>query len=137
MEIQRKYYEKISGGIRTLKRNGWFKRNLSPLGLYYHLCNYGEDWFKPFIYSVFVVVEFSIIYAMQTYLAEPLPDKSIQYLVDSFAKNLFAFFQIESKEYKTHIVRILAVPLLGTLIISLRRKLERRFRHQHPSMQCA
>jgi hypothetical protein len=50
MELKRKYREVRSEGENNsmiIKPNGWFRKNFSLAGLYYHLAKYGEDLRRP------------------------------------------------------------------------------------------
>ena len=48
MELKRKYRENFTdSGNLEVKGNGWFRKNMSLTGLYYHLSRYGEDLARP------------------------------------------------------------------------------------------
>jgi uncharacterized protein YjbI with pentapeptide repeats len=59
MELKRKYIEKEvnSGEERSvlIKRNDWFRRNVSLTGLYYHFSKYGEGILRPTIIGIIIV----------------------------------------------------------------------------------
>jgi hypothetical protein len=71
MELKRKYREVNSEGKYKTKRNGWFRRNISLAGLYYHLSRYGESLFRPAIFAA-AIFSFSVMYWLIQYNAATL-----------------------------------------------------------------
>jgi hypothetical protein len=59
MEVRRNYREKIrDGGKRYLiKQNGRVRRNLSLTGLYRIFLNYGQDYIRPGIIALGIVLQ--------------------------------------------------------------------------------
>jgi hypothetical protein len=149
------------------ERNNWARRNLSTLGIYYHLCKYGESSRRPFCWLGLMIL-FSTIYWIflpsgndQTFsslreisnlsITSPTSDGSVSLnksasinstilgsqstaIIDAIESSLIRTFtnilQIHEKPGLADImVRVVSIPILAVLAITLRRDLERRFRH--------
>ena len=66
MELKRNYREELSpDGSKTIKRNGWLRRNLSLTGLYYHLSRYGEDLLRPTLVGIAIVFGSTLFWLIQ------------------------------------------------------------------------
>ncbi len=107
------------------------------IGLYKHMCLYGESCTRPIIWSVITIVLFAIIklyIQMPELLLPPLVMHNRINLMKLFIKNLevstYTFFQMYADlDILTLIERLLSIILLGCLFIALRRKIERRRVH--------
>jgi hypothetical protein len=63
MELKRKYREKTSENRYSIKRNSWFRRNLSLTGLYYWISEYGQNYKRP-IWLAIIFVFIPIFYLL-------------------------------------------------------------------------
>lgn len=100
----------------------WVQRLV--MWIYELLPLYGESYVRPIIWSIAVIAISS--------LARPLllQDLSPDFILGQLKTSLLVFFQLHSDpRVLTMAERLLSLPLLGLLIIALRRKLERRVRH--------
>ena len=110
------------------------------LTLYRWLCLYGESYLRPALLSLTTIIGFAIIDVGLKILsleAKIKPSICIQGIIkftqmfmESIKTSVVTFLQMHL-ELKSHIIieRILSIMILGSLYISLKRKLERRIRH--------
>ena len=135
MELRRKYKQESSAAgneneIRTpkVKKKNIFERIFSFAALYYFICDYGESTRKPLAItiSIFFIATLYFWYLKGWSMdAETISD-SISRTVTSF----FPFFSLpENYGFLDVVLRATMIPMAGLLFITLRRKLERRFRH--------
>lgn len=139
MELKR-YYKATSEG---LEREGRINRNFSPIGLYFHLSTYGENARKPIIglVTIFIIsLSAWFIFSPHIYEAVLQPDfgeDTEGYQLDivggiryGFERTMLNLFQVNGESiWFDFIVRAGFALELGLLLIALRRRLERRFRH--------
>jgi len=110
-----------------LRGRGW--RGLAErflLWVFSGLSRYGESISRPALATLIVVLGFAGLRPLLNEPSElyPLQPLSLQ---ESLIRSLAAFFQMRSPNLPTDIVeRLLSIPILATLFIALRRKLERR-----------
>lgn len=126
MELKRNY--KNTKSMTGSKQKSRIQRYFSLLSFYFYLAKYGEDVKRPIIWSFVVLVSAGLYYwFIPNHLITETHKiaKSAQILENV----LGSFFQIESSDLSHYLIRILSIPIFGTLFISLRRKFERRFRH--------
>jgi hypothetical protein len=98
----------------------WFKRNFSFLGLYKHICLYGESYYRPAIWAIIIILSYPTL--MHWLFNASLP-QSDDFLLTYLRKSAASFFQMES----TYIgERIIGALLLGLLFIALKRQFERK-----------
>lgn len=147
IEVKRKYKETLSkeGDIKGIELNNWIIRHFSLTGLYYHISRYGQGLLRPILLSSGIILLSFVLWSTQ---ANPLNDYSFS--------SIIGFSEIDNS---THLEKALArsitnfLPLLptgtdtqvglvdfafkiiggavtfGLIIIALRRKFERKFRH--------
>jgi len=90
------------------------------LSIYEQLCLYGESYRRTITWILVTILLFD--------LARLLFEASS--FIDSLNNSIAAFFQLSNKDdLLTIMERVVSIPILGTFIIALRRKLERRIRH--------
>ncbi len=122
MELKRRLARKEKGGIE-----GW--ADWLALTIYKALSLYGESYLKPLGWAILTILLTALWKALPTAIGN-----SLLYLPREFLRqirpSIAAFLQLRWDEtIPTLIERILSIPILGSLYISLRRKLERRIRH--------
>ena len=150
MEMNRLYREETKNGETQIKRNNWVTRNLSLTGLYYHLSKYGQSFSRPVLFGIGIV-----IFSTFLWLTQPNPatdfsihNMTIPHIVTipildnktnieiAFERGLTNF--LPSLSFGTELnVGLLDVAFkivggavtFGLIIIALRRKFERKFRH--------
>lgn len=142
MELRRNYFEDPKDNYKT-KLKPACHRYFSLLSFYSHLCKYGESIKRPAI-AAGIILFSALFYHWNvpdiTTLKDTMPLGDIDYieyietnpsfrLMVTFERTLSAFFQLESNKLVDYLVRIAAIPVLGTIFIVLRRRFERRFRH--------
>ena len=118
-----------------MEKKNWVIRNWSFTGLYYHSCRYGESSTRPIIWLA-SLISVSTVYFLYLNLLSPeiqLTWDSAYYLFSSSLKRSLSamspFFELQNNGLSDYTLRILLLPVLGILFISLRRNLERKFRH--------
>jgi hypothetical protein len=134
MELKRNYREVVSKEEENsleVKQNNWFRRNFSLTGLYYNLFEYGEDLKRPALILLLPLFILSTLYWGAI-------DPSSSSIKDSFARwfnaterTVFNMSQIgiQDPEPVDTTIKTASLAILGTLLIPLRRKFERKFRH--------
>jgi hypothetical protein len=140
MELRRKYKPKSSSLSSSLflssslvadnkiEKKNFFERIFSFAALYYFVSDYGESTHKPLAITISV---FFIATLYFWYLKGWSTDTET--ISDSISRTLtalFPFFSLpEDYGLLDVVLRATMIPLAGLLFITLRRKLERRFRH--------
>jgi hypothetical protein len=90
------------------------------LSIYELLCLYGESYRRTIVWILATI----LLFALARFLFEASP------FIDSLKISIAAFFQLYyNNDPLTIMERVVSIPILGTFIIALRRKLERRIRH--------
>jgi hypothetical protein len=135
MELKRKYSEKESASGSQVILNGKFTRNLSITGLYCHLFGYGENLKRIAFTTVLLFAIFSAAYFYFVSIkaaSDPshATDRFFPF-VNSTTTTLSDMFQIKGSglQLLDFIIRISSLPLVGIVIIALKRKFERKVRH--------
>jgi len=123
MEVRRLYREV---GTEVVYNN-WFRRNLSITNVYKLLCLYGESHIRPIVLMLTVILISTVLrLILHSNLGIPLDINTILGAVEDSVR---AFFQMGGVTGIDLAERLLSIPILGVLTLSLRRKFERRFRH--------
>jgi hypothetical protein len=129
MELRRKYKQKASAGDNKIEKKRWFERIFSFAFLYFFVSNYGESNRRPFIIvtSIFVASTVFFLYFFEGWSID------ITSVSDSISRTLTAFFPFLDLPANSGLLEIflkaIALAFTGLFIVTLRRKLERRFRH--------
>ncbi len=127
-----------------LGQNDWISRNISLTGLYYHLSKYGQSFFRPTIFGIGIVLFSTLLWSIQPNAAGEflVYNMNFSQVVNSsnlevaFGRSLTNF--LPSLSFGTPLnVGLLDVAFkivggavtFGLIIIALRRKFERKFRH--------
>jgi hypothetical protein len=144
MEINRLYRQETKSGKSQISRNNRIIRNLSLTGLYYHLSRYGQSFSRPTIFGIGIVLFSTLLWSIQPNAAGEflVYNMNISQVVNSsnlevaFGRSLTNF--LPSLSFGTPLnVGLLDVAFkivggaitFGLIIIALRRKFERKFRH--------
>lgn len=98
----------------------WFKRNFSLLGIYKHICLYGESYLLPVIWAVIVIFSYPMLVHWLFNASLPQSD---DFLYTYLRTSAASFFQLESKYIGERIIGFL---LLGLLFMALKRQFERK-----------
>ena len=113
-------------GRYTIKEKITSQLEETVLTIYRWLCLYGESYIRPIIWILVTIFGFALLRSlwMQKLNIDPLT------FIEQLKMSAVIFFQM-TKElgWLTLLERLIAAITLGTLYISLRRKLERRIRH--------
>jgi hypothetical protein len=130
MELRRKYKPQKSASLadNEIKKKHPVEQIFSFAALYYAVSKYGESTRIPLAItiSVFFIATFYFWYLGRWSMDAKTISDSISRAVTAF----FPFFSLPEKYGLEDVVlRATMIPLAGLLFISLRRKLERRFRH--------
>ncbi len=150
MEINRLYRQDTKDGESQIRRNNRVIRNLSLTGLYYHLSRYGQSFSRPALFGVGIVLFSTLLWLTQP---NPATDFSIR---DMTIPQIITIPEMDNKtnieialergltnflpslSFGTELnVGLLDVAFkivggavtFGLIIIALRRKFERKFRH--------
>lgn len=151
MELKRNY-RRAKSGFES-KRNCWFRRNLSLIGIYHFVSDYGESIKRPSLIGALMVFCFMFVWVTQS---NPILEPQFVYNLDSNESQSYIIGLSKvgnlthlSKSVERTITDLLpilplggefkvglidyAIKILGTvfvfglLIIALRRKLERKY----------
>jgi hypothetical protein len=91
------------------------------MSAYELLCLYGESYTRTIIW---ILATISLFALARLYMNAPIDS------LDSLKISTAAFFQLYyNSDLLTFTERLISIPILGSLYISLKRKLERRIRH--------
>ena len=107
--------------------NNWFRRNFSIINAYRLLCLYGESHIRPIVWALIVVLTSTVLRLLLHGNLGMLLD--INTILGAVEDSVRAFFQMGGVTGIDLAERLLSIPILGVLMLSLRRKFERRFRH--------
>ena len=134
MELKRKYrtVRSKNGKDFEVKENGWFRRNLSLTGLYHHLFVYGEDLKRPALTLLLPLFMLSTVYWGWINWINPCSSFSndgFALWLNATARTAFDMSQVERKDpdLVDSIIKTATLAILGTLLIPLRRKFERKY----------
>jgi len=152
MELKRKYREIITENLVENKKNGWFRRNVSLTGLYYHPSRYGESISRPTLIGAITVILSTLFWLTQSNpILEPHfypsaePDITSSFIgfaqvgngtqwLKSFERSFADFLPLLSLggDIKVgvidYIIKIVGGALtFGLLLIAFRRKFERKY----------
>ena len=129
-----------------IKKKKWRERNLNLIGFYYHLCTYGENITKPLIWLCLIIFFGSLYWYLISYAGYNI---DAQYLV-TINSSIYQFeFGRDHNDYINPIertlqnivsfndvasiadiaIRITSAIVIGAIGITLRRRIERKFRH--------
>jgi hypothetical protein len=132
MELRRKYEQQSSSSAadKKIKEKNIFKQVFSFAFLYYFVSKYGESNLRPFIIiaSIFVAATVYFWYTLERGSRDIVTGVS-----DSITRTLTTFFPFLDLPPNYGLLEIflkaIALAFTGLFIVTLRRKLERRFRH--------
>jgi uncharacterized protein YjbI with pentapeptide repeats len=146
MELKRKYREiPLKGDSSVIvKPNGWFRRNLSLTGLYYHLSRYGENLLRPTLIGMAIIFGSTLFWLMQS---NPYAEPSLSHVIGltqvvanhtqwqkAFERSFADFLPLLPLGSKIqmglsdYVIKILGGALtFGFIAIALRRKFERKY----------
>jgi hypothetical protein len=144
MEMNRIYRQETKNGHSQIRRNNRVTRNLSLTGLYYNLSKYGQSFSRPTLFGIGIVLFSTFLWSIQPNSAGEflVYNTNISQVVNSsnlevaFGRSLTNF--LPSLSFGTPLnVGLLDVAFkivggavtFGLIIIALRRKFERKFRH--------
>ena len=128
MELRRKY-KSVDGGSELRPR---YHRLLSLTSFYSYLGCYGEGLKRPTIWAVAIFVGSVIYYSCFHESENMISANSMEFhnhVTEVLEKTFSSFLPTNSTYLSDHVIKILSIPVLGTLFIALRRRFERRFRH--------
>ena len=134
MEVKRKFYEKYSNNKVSVNKK-MVRHVFSLLGMYYGLSKYGESLLRPTILAIIIIsVGINVFWTEELTVYHDAPDKYEGIPIEKATiRSVTSFFPFYSLDENTNAVdlifKIVLLPTSGLIFISLRRKLERRFRH--------
>jgi hypothetical protein len=125
MELRRNYNQPLSTSTEKIRKRNIFARNLGLIGLYHLVCDYGESIRKPLIIIIFAFISATIFFSYENGWSMENFDP-----VRKTLASFFPFFSLtDDPSLPEMILKATILPMVGLLFITLRRKLERRFRH--------
>ncbi|MBO3810193.1 MAG: hypothetical protein FGF50_11470 [Candidatus Brockarchaeota archaeon] len=132
MRLKRRFIGKASSGRGIRKKLSNAVERLIML-FYEAVSLYGESYVRPILFMFACIFTFSILRLCENWpipLHVGLRWDDLQLLLEELKRSIYAFFQLYWDEKPlTFIERAVSPPILGTLYISLKRRLERRIRH--------
>ena len=128
-----------------IRRNNWITRNFSLTGLYYHLSRYGQSFSRPALFGIGIVLFSTLLWLTQpdptaqdfsiTNATIPAMNNSgklqiaFERSVTNFLPNLSFGSETGAGLVDFAFKIIGGAVTFGMIIIALRRKFERKFRH--------
>jgi uncharacterized protein YjbI with pentapeptide repeats len=136
MELQRKYREVQSeeeNNSLEIKQNNWFRRNLLSLtGWYYNLSRYGEDYTRPLLVALSILLISTIYWSMQTDPATLHPKYSgpsqlgdLTHIQKAFERSLASFYQTTYDDkfvLADYLIRTISLIFIGILFVEAIRR---------------
>jgi hypothetical protein len=97
---------------------------------YEMLALYGESYTRPILWAILLIVLSSLIRPLWLWMQNPGWMLELDFILKQVKTSILVFFQLQwDTKTLTIVERLLSIPILGALILALRRKLERRMRH--------
>ena len=131
MELKRNYKQLSEPSEYTIIKRNIITRNISLTGLYYNFFKYGESLLRPLLSLISPLFIFgTIAHLFLNY--QVFVENNFATTFNSTQLTLLDILQIETENQKTvldDIIKIISLPIIGSLFIPLRRKFERKFRH--------
>jgi uncharacterized protein YjbI with pentapeptide repeats len=131
MELKRRYKESFIEGSYEAEEKDAFSRRISPYGIYYVLCKYGENYRRPMILSAGILSISTMYFSIKnnpSFFISSQIDMNV--VADSLQKSVMLFLPLGPiNNWEGIIIRIVGSLILGLMFLALRRKFERRFRH--------
>lgn len=127
MDMRRRYGSDGSGGL--VRRSRWH-RYLSLTNGYNVLCRYGESFRRASAWVGGVFAASTLYYAICGDLGATVQQGDLAArAVSALESTLEAFLHTGNGGMDYHVVRIASLPVLGSMFIVLKRRLERKLRH--------
>jgi uncharacterized protein YjbI with pentapeptide repeats len=115
------------GGVK-LKLSNIIERGV--MWAYEMLALYGESYARPILWAILLIVLSSLIRPLWLWMQNPGWRPELDFILKQVKTSILVFFQLQwDTKTLTIVERVLSIPILGTLYLALRRKLERRMRH--------
>ena len=115
------------GGIKT-KLSDIVER--VAMWFYEVLALYGESYARPILWAILLIISSSLIRPFWLWMQDPDWRPELGFILEQVKTSTLVFFQLQwDMRTLTIVERLLSIPILGTLVLALRRKLERRVRH--------
>jgi hypothetical protein len=115
---------------------GGIKTRLSDIAervvmwFYEVLALYGESYARPILWAILLIASSSLIRPLWLWVQNPSWRPELSFMLEQVKTSILVFFQLHwDTRTLTIVERLLSIPILGTLVLALRRKLERRVRH--------
>ena len=136
MEIKRKYKKnKPSASVKTLHKN-CLRQRVSILGVYNLIAQYGHSYYRPIFAAIPILLVSTLYFVTRGHFdyGVLLTNLHSQEIVkDAGIRSLSSFFPFYTfNKYNTiadFLLRIILLPVSGSFFITLKRKLERKFRY--------
>lgn len=136
MELKRKYRINPKNiGRKTIPKQ-YFSQRLSLLSLYNVIGQYGNSIYRPFYFSIAIISFFTLYFLTNqlTNLPKLFESNFLYNVGDSFIRSLAGFvpFDVPGSNVPSAadiVLRIILLPISGAFFVSIKRKLERTFRH--------
>jgi len=117
-------------GLRGLKMKLSDIIEKAVMWAYEMLALYGESYTRPILWAIILIVLSSLIRPAWLWMQNPSWMPEVDFILKQVKTSILVFFQLQwDTKTLTIVERLLSIPILGTLILALRRKLERRMRH--------
>jgi hypothetical protein len=142
MELQRKYseYVKYSNGKERgwiTNKKSWFARNFSLFGLYYHLSRYGENYTRPLLGALSILLIATLYWSthIDPITLQPTTSKfvgfsqlgNLTHMQKAFERSLASFYQTTYDDkfvLEDYVIRTISLVFIGILFVeALRRRL--------------
>ena len=107
----------------------WLRRYLSLSNGYNVLCGYGESFGKASAWLVGLFVASTVYFAFTSHSTNYVHGNPYLQIVAALERTLSAFLYSGKGGIGDHVVRIMSLPVLGSMFLVLKRRLERKFRH--------
>jgi len=93
------------------------------LQLYDMLCVYGESVLRPLLFTILTIIFFPLLRMFLLGLGWTAYDWNI-FFINELKRSLLCFFFLEQRDWIDLLEKIVSAPLLASLTVSLKKKLE-------------
>ena len=126
MDMRRCYGDALGEGVARRR----VRRYISLVNGYNVLCRYGESFGRASAWVAGVFAAASVYYYLCPDPVSPAAQAdTLSRLTGALERTLAAFLHAGRGGIDDHLVRVASLPVLGSMFIVIKRRLERRFRH--------
>ena len=136
LELKRKFKEKQEEYRIITSSKHFLWKHLSIYWIYNMLAQYGQSYHRPIYFAILIITiatGYFVLNGIELAEKEQIEYSIKDIILESFTRSVAAIipFDILDKgiEYSDKVLRVILLPVSATFFISLKRRMERKFRH--------